>query len=133
MGFISNLTAIIYDLRFRFVPPRCVIRWGGGPREGRGIARFRFRSAGREDDPGVNGALPRGVAATGACGPPPMNPSGPRVRFSRWNTRVRACGREEAGILFARAHLGSRFLSLRNVRRTIRGWTDVTGYERLPD
>jgi len=60
---------------------------GGGPRGGEGIARFRFRSTGRED-PGDNGASPPGVAMTGACGPPPMNPSGPRVRFSRAFTHV---------------------------------------------
>lgn len=90
-GSISNLTAIIYDLRFRFVPPRCVIRWGRRAKGRRGIARFRFRSTGRED-PGDNGASPPGVAMTGACGPPPMNPSGPRVRFSRAFTRSHTCG-----------------------------------------
>lgn len=135
-GSISNLTAIIYGLRFRFVPPRCVIRWGRGPREGGGIARFRFRSTDRED-PGVNGAFPpSGVAVTGACGPPPMSP--PRVRRARSLTSSLARAGEKRPRSSSRGHTSApRFLSLtaalRNVRRAIRGRAGVTGCERLPD
>lgn len=120
---INNWTTIIYDLRFRFVPPRCVIRWRGGLREGRGIVRFRFRSTSRED-PGDNleSASPRGDRCV--WHPPPlplpplMNPTGPRAcgRDRGW---LREREREERVFSPAGAggHLGSsRDLSLTAAR-----------------
>lgn len=116
---------------------------GGGegePRGGGGIARFRIRSASREDAPGVDGALPPGGRPGDrcACGPPADEiPPVHGLGFLTASSHAYARAGENRGLdpLRAGTHLDSRFLSLPlALYATSRArWTDVTGCERLPD
>jgi len=131
MKSISNLTAIIYGLRFRFVPPRCVIRWGVGESRGReeGSPVSVFGAQVEKMIQESTEPSPQGGRAGDRCGPPLMNPSGPRIRFfsrrAHTRTRVRKRTEKRAVFLFTRAHTSAAAFylyccSLRDVKSAIR-------------